>query len=255
MEELLRRQKRNSAYSVRAFSRDLSLRGSKLSEILKGKAGISVDRAIFIADKLQLNDDLRAFFIDLVQSEHSRSPIAKKAAQQRIQDRMKIFSRLEAAEEHLLLSDWYNLAVLELMPLEENHSVEHFAARLGLEPELVERSIERMLKEDYIEKVGDKWVPRQTNRKTTEDTPSAATIRNFHKKVIEKALPSLETRPAQEREFSSTIFSMNSEDIEMVKERIREFRRNLAWELNQKSRKDGVYCLSMQFFELTEKPA
>jgi uncharacterized protein (TIGR02147 family) len=253
MEELLRRQKRNPAYSVRAFSRDLGLRGSKLSEILKGKVGVSVDRAVFIADKLQLTDDLRSFFIDLVQSEHSRSPISKSAAQLRIEDRLKTIQRMEVSNEYLLLSDWHNLAVIELMSLETLHTVEHFAARLGLDPEVVAHSLERLVKENYIERVGDRWVPKQASHKSTEDIPSAA-IRNFHRKVIEKALPSLENRPVEERDFSSIIFAMNSEDMSLVKERIREFRRDLAWQLNQRAEKDGIYCLSMQFFELTEKP-
>jgi uncharacterized protein (TIGR02147 family) len=252
-EELRRRQKRNSAYSVRAYSRDLGMGPSRLSEILGGKAGISVDRAVFIAERLQLKDEQRTLFIDLVQCEHSRSPLAKKSAQDRIESRMKAFKVLEASEEHLLLADWYNLAVLELIPLEETHTVEHFAARLGLPTETVADSVERLLKEGFLQRIGDKWEPREKGGDSTEDIPSA-TIRNFHRKVIEKALPSLENRPVDERDFSSILFSMSARDIPFVKERIREFRRDLAWELNQKPQKDGVYCLSMQFFELTEKP-
>lgn len=86
MNELSQRQKRNVSYSMNAFARDLGLSSSRLSEILSGKVGISEDRAVKIADRLQLSESDKAYFVDLVQSEHSRSEVGKRAARARLQE-------------------------------------------------------------------------------------------------------------------------------------------------------------------------
>lgn len=250
--ELRRRQRRNAAYSIRAFSRDLGMASSRLSEILVGKKGISVDRAVFISSRLQLEDAERSFFVDLVQYEHSRSEIARQFAQERIAARLQSFRKLETTEEYVLLSDWYHLAILELLAIEENHTVEAFAARLGLQAELVAESIDKLMKANYLKREKNKWVPKEPDRQTNEDIPSEA-IRNYHKKMLEKTKSVLDLRSVDERDISSVVFAMDSEDVSYVKERIREFRINLSYELNQKSKKNGVYCLALQFFELTEK--
>ena len=49
------RKTRNKKYSLRAFARDLDIPVSSLSELLSGKSGISKERAIKVADKLNLS--------------------------------------------------------------------------------------------------------------------------------------------------------------------------------------------------------
>src|SRR4051812_8640701 len=60
--ELLSRQLRNERYSLRAFARSLGLSPSKLSDIMKGKQGLSLATAREIVTKLDLSvDEARAF--------------------------------------------------------------------------------------------------------------------------------------------------------------------------------------------------
>jgi len=251
-DELERRQRRNPAYNVRAFSRDLGMGASRLSEILNGREGISVERAVHFAEKLKLDDTQKAFFIDLVQSEHSRSKISKAAAQARVQVRLRALKKLDSTDQVILLTDWQNMAILELLLIEPDHNVGRFAERLGLREEFVAQCIDRMMSAGYITRAGDKWIAKDPDSETSEDIPSE-TLRQNHKNLIAKGLQVIDEKPLEERDFSSIIFSMSSSDVSVAKERIREFRKNLAWDLYQKSNKDSVYCLSLQFFELTER--
>lgn len=251
-EELKRRQRRNPAYNVRAYSRDLGMGPSRLSEILTGREGISVERALQFAEKLKLDDTQKAFFIDLVQSEHSRSKISKAAAQERVEARLKVLKKLESADQFTLLSDWQSSAILELLPIESVHNVENFAKRLGLDKDYIEKCIDRMITAGYITRENDQWLAKDANTESTDDVPSGE-LRNYHKRLVAKGLQTLDEKPLGERDFSAIIFSMKASDIGEAKERIREFRKGLAWDLNQKSDKDSVYCFSLQFFELTER--
>ncbi|NUN06175.1 MAG: DUF4423 domain-containing protein [Bdellovibrio sp.] len=251
-DELVRRQKRNPSYSMNAFARDLGLSSSRFSEILNTKVGISESRAAQIADKLQLSEKEKNYFIDLVQSEHARSAVAKKAALGRLRERFAGARKIEK-QEFFLVSDWHNLAFLELLNVKGiRHTVNDFASYLGLREEIVQQTLERLTQLGYIAKEGDVWVATEPDTTTDTDIPSEA-IRNYHKQILVKAQVALERDPVDERDFSSLVFAMDRGQIGYAKERIREFRRSLVKELEDTSEKDSVYCFSLQFFNLLEK--
>ncbi len=252
VDEFRRRQKRNAAYSLRAFSRDLGLSSSRLSEVINGKVGISEVRADGIANKLRLNTNEKSLFVDLVQSEHGRSRMTKTAALTRIKARM-LQSRAMNDDEFQFISDWHNLALIELLNVPGvEHSVASFSKKLGLTEEVVRETLDRLQRLGHIAPEGDRWVPVDVESTTTFDIPSKA-IRNFQTQVLNLAQRTLEERDVAERDLSSLIFAFNSQQMVYAKERIREFRRTLVKELEDIGEKDSVYCLSVQFFELTEK--
>ncbi|RYZ63512.1 MAG: TIGR02147 family protein, partial [Proteobacteria bacterium] len=80
----LKRAKRPS-YSLRAYAKDLQLTPSNLSDVLKGRCGISSAVASRIAEALKLGSEESAFFADLVESKHARSRADREAALKRVQ--------------------------------------------------------------------------------------------------------------------------------------------------------------------------
>lgn len=250
IDELQNRQKRNPAYSLRAFSRDLGIGSSRLSEIINGKVGVSEERAVNIAQRLQLPEVERALFVDLVQSEHARSNIARQAAQARLQARSLGSKKIET-DEFAFISEWYNLAMLELLYIDGlEHSVEVFAETLGIDTESVEEALEGLLRLGYITRQGDRWIPSEEAMIINEENPSI--VQYYHGQILDKAKEALQ-ESKEKRDFTFAVFALNSEQVEYAKARIREFRRSLVTELEEIPGKNGVYCLSLQLFELTEK--
>lgn len=78
--ELLKRKSNNPRYSMRAFARALRLQTSKLSEILNGKKGLSVQRAQEIVSIMQFNQIQADLFCLSVECQHARSPRKKDRA-------------------------------------------------------------------------------------------------------------------------------------------------------------------------------
>lgn len=74
------RKKKNPNYSLRAFARDIGLSASRLSEIMNMKAGLSTEKAVIVCEKLQLTEPESMRFLNLVESQHGRSFIARKMA-------------------------------------------------------------------------------------------------------------------------------------------------------------------------------
>ncbi|MFM6930466.1 MAG: TIGR02147 family protein [Bdellovibrio sp.] len=252
LQELQTRQVRNPSYSMSAFSRDLNINPSRMSEILNGKVGLSEERAAFIAEKLKMTANERALFIDLVQSEHARSNLARIAAQKRVRDRL-LNSRHISQTDFSVISEWYNLALIQLLDVEGiEHSAESFAKHLGISEDEARKALKQLEQQKYIERKGDHWSPSTPDTTTDVDISSKA-IQHYNKQILDKAKEKLQATPVEKRDFSSVVFACNSEQMSYAKERIESFRRSLMKDLEEMAGKDAVYCLSIQFFELTEK--
>lgn len=95
-DELSRRQARNARYSLRSFARDLGLAPPRLSDILRGRYGLSGAAAAELAVKLRMTEREAARLRDLAEAEHGRSRLARENARQRLQ--------LERSEESISLT-------------------------------------------------------------------------------------------------------------------------------------------------------
>ncbi|QDK44885.1 hypothetical protein DOM22_06770 [Bdellovibrio sp. ZAP7] len=249
IEEMRKRQRKNPAYSMRAFARDIGVSASRLSELLNSKVGLSDSRATIVADRLQLKGKEKAFFIDLVQAEHARSKLAKKAASERVKAYLLDAKKISDDDFHLI-SDWQNLAVLELVDIPGTpHSFSAIAKKLGISVAEAEATVARLMKVGLLKEEGGRWVVSDSDSTTTADVPSIA-IQNYHRQMLERASRSLSVDPVESRDLSSVVFSLDSTQLAYAKERIREFRRVLSQELAGMPSKDKVYSLAIQLFEL-----
>ena len=249
--ELETRKRRNPSYSLRAFARDLEVPASRLSEVINGKVGLSEERAVKIAERLGFSASDRELFVNLVLSEHSRSAVIKKLSQQRVQQRNEFLTHIDE-DTFKLISDWHYAAIMEiLISSKMPHDANTFAKRLGISPDLVASSLERLERLNLIEKKDDRWVCMHGSQTTAADIPSEA-VRSFHKQVINKAMDSIEKQPVENRDISSLMVSINKNQIPLVKQRLESFRRSLMIELETASDRESVYCLALQFFEITE---
>ncbi len=247
--EFERRRRARSMYSLRAFSRDLQVLPSRLSEVLSGKKGLSRTAAQKIADRLGLSSTEKEVFCDLVDSQHARDKSLRKSAQIRLQ-KIKLSKSFHQLDAFHLISDWYHLSLLQLTKLDDFQSdVDWMAQVLGLPPLVVQSALDRLVRMGLMEKKGLEFQPTK-DYTTTPDVPSAA-IREYHRQIHQKALIALETQTIGERDFSSVQMSFDVSDLPKVKKRIKDFRRRLCQDFSEGSGKKDVYCLSIGFFNLT----
>lgn len=83
-DELSRRQARNARYSLRSFARDLGLAPPRLSDILRGRYGLSGAAAAELAARLRMSEEESFHFRDLAEAEHGRSRLARENARLRL---------------------------------------------------------------------------------------------------------------------------------------------------------------------------
>lgn len=252
-EELAVRCQINPRYSMRAFARDMELAPSRLSEVLNGKQGLSRPVADRIAERLGYSSQERDFFCDLVESIHARK---EKNRSEAIEKLKKQFDENELLvlnnDTFNLISDWYHLAILELTTVKDFQSdVKWIAKELGISENETELALARLERFGFISR--DKGVIVTVEQKTsTPGTTPSDSIKKFHKQILQKAADSIYLQTQETRDISEIVVAVDRSRFQEAKEKIKMFRREFCTDMNRSEAKDGVYCLAIQFFSLTE---
>lgn len=252
LQEFENRCKRNSAYSLRAFSRDIQIPVSSLSMVLAGKQGLSVTAAEKIADRMQLTVDEKKYFCALVQSKHSRSKARREEANTVLQSN-EIQTTELSIEAFKVVADWHHFAILELTHLSTFQSKsEWIAAKIGITVPECKTAIARLQKLGLLEKVDGRWTKTKNFLATHNGVPSRS-LKNYHHQILGKAAEAIDTQSVEQRDLGATIFAMNEEDMTWAREEILKFRKALTTRLAGSKNKTKLYALSTQLFSLTEK--
>lgn len=244
------RCQKNPRYSLRAFARDLGISPPRLSHILNGKKGLSLESALKIAKSLSLTDEETKFFCTSVEAKHSRSKLVREKAEQKFKEIQSQYKDLNV-EHFKIISDWYHFAIMELTLVEDFKSDSKWIAKtLNISELQVKDAIERLLKMDMIE------IDMNSNLRITgnffadpKGVPSQG-LRHFHKQLLEKATQSLEFQTLDQRDVSSIVVAIDENDIPWVKQEIKNFRTRLDKKLSSARKKTKVYNLGIQFFGL-----
>lgn len=243
---------RNPGYSLRAFARDLKISPSRLSDVLKGHYGLSRLAAEHIVERLRLSREDASYFCNLVESVHSRSKMRRQIALQGVEDyeRKKSENQLDL-DTFKIISDWYHFAIVELTYLEEfSEDPAWIAKTLKITEEAASAAVQRLFKIGLIKRNNGRIQAREGSTFVGKDVPSDA-IKAYHSQILHRALEAIYSQSVDERELSSSVVAIDSERINEAKEAIRRFNSDFIKKFCSRFRQDQVYCLSMQFFELS----
>ncbi|MGE3608126.1 MAG: TIGR02147 family protein [Bacteriovoracaceae bacterium] len=253
-EEFERRKMVNSSYSLRAYARDLNLPAPRLSQILSKKQGISIEIAEDISKKLKFDESKKQWFCSSVGALHSRSfkeRIKFKEKVQHYKSEAKHFSEIHL-EYFRVIAEWYHFAILELTYLQDFQNDPIWIANiLGITSVEATEAIVRMKSLDLVREEDGRLVDVFKFLATPSDVPSIS-IKKFQTQMMKKAIEALHEQDVPTREMSSNIMAISTERIPEFKEKLRDFRREFEQEASQDKNKTAVYCLGIQFFELTK---
>ena len=257
LSEMSRRMKSNPRYSQRAFARALGLNPSRLNEILSGKDGLSRSSALSVAERLRMGEGEKEVFVDLVELRHGRSRAARELAKRRLESRsaMLVPSGTAHADTLQSLADWHHFAILSLCKGEGlDGGAEAISSRLGIPLTDTESAIERLARIGLLEGSDGRLKAREGAVVGTDGLPLEA-VRRFHEQILEEARWALRFQEPRRTDYGSVVLTIGADRIEEAKALIQEFRRSLAARFESASaQRDQLYCLTMQFFELSGTP-
>ncbi len=229
--ELEKRQKNNSAYSLRSFAKFLEISPAALSQLMSGKRGISVKRLSKIIEKLSLPpSELKS----LIRTKGKRNTTILKE------------------DEFKLISEWYHFGILSLGELKTCKSDPRWIAkRLNIPVGTANEVLQRLERMGIIQVKDGRFKQITPPLKTTSDIPSS-TIRAYHKSILGLAQNKIETVDVKEREYSALTMAINTKNLQKAKKLTDEYKEEML-QLLEQGTLDEVYQLSIQLFPLSVK--
>jgi uncharacterized protein (TIGR02147 family) len=232
---------KNSAFSIRAFSKRVGISPATLSLVLNGKRAVSSKMIQKISDRLALDPRERAELFE--------KPVKPKTVPK--QQNLIQYLRL-SADQYQVIADATSFAFLNLLETKgfKNDS-KWIAKRLKTSPKIIQETIERLLRLDMIKKDGSTYVRVKSRYRTTDDVASSS-LKASHSQTLELAQKSLYEDAIEYRDFGWLTFPMSKSTISSAKELIRKFNDDLLELVENHGEADEVYRFSTQLFPLTQ---
>ena len=250
--ELIRRRRKNPAYSLRALSKKLEISPAYLSQIFSGKRILTESTGFEFAQKLNWSVKKRGLFQNLIMYRRTTKIEVKEAILSSIQDHSELdFLELEQ-DQFCLVSEWYHFAIVELSAVRGFRSdVVWIAKRLDISTAQAAEAIERLKRIGLLKEKNGKIV-RTILPYLIKDVPSVA-IKNFHDHNLKAAQLALMRQNFLDRDFSGTTVAIDRNDMPELKDLIKNFRNQLNRFCNKSKTADSVYQLSVQFFRIDKE--
>ena len=245
------RLQRNARYSLRAFARDLDMRGSRLSEVLNSRYGLSPTEARRVAKRLELTDSEVEYFCNLVAGKHARSRAERKVAEMKL-------AQIRSEREYAIvtngaleaLSKWYYLPLIELIQIQGGEgSPELYAKALKISTSEVTSAIRTLLTVGVLVQVDGVLKKSERYMEIKSETP-AAQVREFHKRILERAISAIDEQGMDKRKTISTIFTLRFEDVKSAREALDQLSDKFIGRFENESDANSVYCLNLNLFEV-----
>jgi uncharacterized protein (TIGR02147 family) len=249
--ELANRCETNSAYSLRAFAKSLTVDPGALSRILSGKQSLSYKMAKDISTKLDLTPSQQKQFFKSVNKEQESRKL--KRAQIPIDLEKSEYKGDDLSIDYFrVIADWYHTALMELTFVKGFKGEARFISRqLGISVTEAKLALERLVKLGLLEKKGKKFIKVKAKLSTTDRHLSTSALRKNQKQLLEKSIYSLENDPIENRNHTNMMMAIDAKKIKMAKKMIREFQMSLCNYL-EAGKQDKVYNLSISLIPLSK---
>ena len=242
-EDLSKRQRANPAYSLRAYSRDLGVHPSTLSQVLLGKRPLPLKFSHQVSDRLRLNAKERTLFSDSLGRKH----IALDQISLSKEDDRYLLD--EAYFQ--IIAEWEHYAVLTLFDCSDfTATAKDISRRLNLPDLRTEVVVQNLLRFGLLKQKDGKLSKAHAQVRTTEDVASSA-LKASHLETLELGKQKIESVALELRDFSSMMVAVDLEKIPEMKVIIREFRQK-ASKLLKTGKPAPVFQLGIQFYPLTD---
>ena len=230
-------RQKNAVLSLRSFAKSIKTPASTVSEIINGKLCLNAKRAAQVVEQLPLSRNRKNYFLTILEQPF-------ELERETFKD-----------EDYLLLTDWRYLAILHFFDVEAVvKTPEMIARRLELAVDDVKRIIDELVHKDLLvrEESGELKATKKNWQNPTGKLPTEV-IQSFHKENLKCAVRALETVDAKERDFSTTVFAGNSEQMELIRQELRRIHKRVVSIGEGGGTRDRLYSLSVSFFPMDKQ--
>ncbi len=249
--ELERRQQVNKSFSLRAFAKALAVSPSTLSEIIRKKHGISRQLAEKFTERLGYEEINRGYFLNLFDFIHSPDVKIRDGAYTKIQEyRTRRKHHQIQDREFSMVSHWYNLAIIELVKMNQfKFDYDWIAEQLGISTLEAMSAISRLKQAGLLQVKNGKIEP-VAKAFISDQSMNADATRRFFIQYLEKAIDSVKYHDIHDCFVGLGIVAIDEEDIPKLHEKMKAFKNDLSRQLASKKNKTKLYCIGGLAFDV-----
>lgn len=259
LRDLFAHKKRTEyGFSHRAFARRAGLRSTNyLVLVMQGSRNLSADAAARFADGFGMSRREAEYFGALVAFNQEKNAAERARRHERLlrfRDHRDMHKLSEAQAEYH--SAWYVPAIRELAARADFRDDPRWIARTldpRITPAKAKRALSVLCSLGLLARGADGRLRQATPIVTTGAGPLAHHIVSYHRSMLESASRALESVPREEREISALTLCVSHEVMLELKQRIREFRRELLHFAEQQGAPERVVQLNFQLFPLSRR--
>lgn len=231
------RRERNASYSMRSFSRDISVNSGRLSQYFSKVRPVTPKAATRIMSKLGLSPFEQAEWMGLshlaTSMSHESEPFLLD---------QKVFE---------LISEPLHFSLLSLIETKNfQKSSRWIAKKLRSTVPQVNQSIELLRGLGLIQDQGSKFILTHKQGVKSSDGLKSTALRQAHKKQLTESIEIIDQVPLELRDITSISFPADRDKLPEAKKLIKEFRRKLNLLMSGKNNTE-VYRLQIQLIPMT----
>ena len=250
------RKAAKSWYSYKAFGDKVGMDASLVAKVLSKTRHIADDSIVRFAQACNLDGRREEFFTALVHFTKAKGDNeAREWFERMLTLRTSNAQKLEG-EAYAFYRKWYHTAIRATLDYWDYD---------GSDPLALARHLQPMLRsEDVLESVAlletlelvqrdEQGFYRPTTKGVTSGSGwKSVAVHTFQCETLRLALEGLDRIPKNQRDYSTLTMSLAADDIDELKERLKEFRQQLVKWIHSKGKGDCVYQMNVQLLPLTE---
>lgn len=252
---------RNSAFSLRYFALKAGIPVSTSSlfvSVIKGRRRLSADYVHRFIKGLRLKGKEAEYFEHLVHFNQAKRVSEKARLYEKLLSCRRPSSYRLGSDQYEFFSKWYHCAVWNLLGFckQQKGAVDYDALARWLHPAIQQYQARQSV--DLLERMGliapdsNGFYARKQSTLTTGDEVRSVQVASFQVETMKLAMESIDRCAPETRDISTLTIGISAEGFGKIKERIRNFRKELLDIAVVDKGEDRVYQCNFQIFPMTK---
>lgn len=239
-------------FSYRYISSKVNLNPGYIIKVFQGRVHLGVKNIASFADLMKLSGKERDYFSELILFCRAKDQKEIEQRFERLQTIKGVKFRTIADSKSAFFAQWYHMAIRSLISIYPFDGKKFKKLASMLSPKITAgqaRSSLELLEKLKMVARGDDGIYHTTEQFiSTGDKWTSAVIRNYQKQNIALSLSAVETLPKEIRDISSVTMTFGLNNLDLIRDRIKQFRQELLLMSQDCNGEDAVIQLNIQLF-------
>ncbi|MDB5104118.1 MAG: hypothetical protein JWP91_1807 [Fibrobacteres bacterium] len=247
------RKQENSNFSHRFIAQQLGCNPAYYLKVFQGKREISNKMILKVAELLRLSKKETECFETLVHFNKAKSSRDKAHFFERLSTHRSSKLRLVEESRYEFYEKWYYVAILEVLdyhPFKGNYGELARMLVPAIKPREAQKAIEVLERLGFIRKAAGKGYEKTDALISAGEGWKSAYISNFLLTAMDLAKEAFIRQPVEKREIAAQTVSISGETLILIKERMKNLRKEILELAKRDQKADRVYQINLQAFPL-----